>query len=135
MVSRPEIISPDSTLEEACIRMKDVDCGALPVGSYDGVEGVITDRDIVVRAIAAGVDPAIALVRDYMTSQVHTCTETSTLQDAAALMHKHNVSRLLIKNEAGVVTGILSFGHILRGKADDQTVTDVVCHAVGRKTA
>ena len=136
MEKNPELIAPDATLEEACRKMKDVDCGALPVGSEEKLEGIITDRDIIVRAIAMGVDPAIAMVADYMTPDVYDCREDDSLADAADLMNRHNVSRLIVRKEAGALCGILTFGHALRSKkAGDEDVTEMMYCAVGRKAA
>ncbi len=135
MSPRPKFIAPDATLYEACIRMKDVGCGVLPVGSDNDPEGIITDRDIIVRALAAGVDPAIAMVKDYMSPTVHACKEDDDLQSAAKLMNTKGVSRLVVRDKDNNVSGILSFGHLLRSKADNETVAEVVCCAVGRKKA
>ncbi len=135
MEQNPEMISPDATLLEAAQKMKEINCGVLPVGMTEQAEGIITDRDIVIRAIANGDDPAIAIVRDYMTSDLYTCREDDTLKDAAAAMKKHNVSRLVVCNNDKRITGILSFGHALRSDADDREVADMVHLATGRKAA
>jgi|JI10StandDraft_1071094.scaffolds.fasta_scaffold02069_12 CBS domain-containing protein len=130
-----EMISPDASLQEACIKMKDIGCGILPVGDEDRVEGMITDRDIVIRAIASGVDTALAIVRDYMTPESHSCTPECTIQEAAELMNKHSVSRLLVRDKDDNVTGILTFGHVLRNTKDETAVEDAVHCATGRKDA
>lgn len=135
MVSKPKIISPDTTLQEACSKMKELDCGILPVGTSDKIEGMITDRDIAIRAIAEGVDSAFAKVEDYMTRNVRVCKAEDSLKDAAKAMNRHNVSRLLVRSEDNEVVGILTFGHMLRSGVDNDTVVDVVCSAVGRKAA
>lgn len=57
MASDLMFIDPEDTLREAAQQMKEVDCGVLPVGDKDDVEGIITDRDIVIRAIARGENP------------------------------------------------------------------------------
>lgn len=136
MERHPEMISGDATLLEAAQKMKQLDCGVLPVGIADQAEGIITDRDIVVRAVANGDDPAIAIVRDYMTSELHTCREEDTLKDAAEAMKQNNVSRLVVCDADDRVTGILTFGHVLRSsEANDREVVDMVCSATGRKAA
>lgn len=135
MEPHPEMISPDATLLEAAQKMKSIDCGVLPVGVAEQAQGVITDRDIVVRAVANGDDPAIAIVRDYMTSDLYTCKEDETLKDAARMMKQNNVSRLLVCDNEDHVTGILTFGHILRSDVEDREVVDMVCSVTGRKAA
>jgi len=132
MEPHPEMITPEATLLEAAQMMKSINCGVLPVGTENSPEGIITDRDIVIRAIANGDDPAIALVRDYMTPKVHICREDDTLQDAAETMKRNHVSRLVVCDDENHVTGILSFGHVLRGKGDDREVLNMVCSATER---
>lgn len=131
MTANPVLIEPAATLQQAAELMKFIDCGLLPVGTKNDLEGVITDRDIVIRAIAKGENPAEALVSDYMTSRVCACNEDDFLEDALAKLHKFKVSRLLVKNHGGKVTGILSIGLILRREADPAEIAGVVKHATG----
>ncbi|MBN8531281.1 MAG: CBS domain-containing protein, partial [Alphaproteobacteria bacterium] len=83
MTKDPVIVPASTTLQEAGRKMKSLECGVLPVGSWDKPEGIITDRDIVIRAVADGVDVTSAEVRDYMTSEVYYCQEDDTLENAA----------------------------------------------------
>lgn len=131
MTANPVLIEPDSTLQQAAEMMKFIECGMLPVGTHNEVEGVITDRDIVTRAIAKGENPAEARVVDYMTSRVCSCNEDDFLEDAAEKLRKFKVSRLLVKNHAGKVTGVLSLGLILRRDADPKEIAAIVKHATG----
>jgi CBS domain-containing protein len=130
-----EIISPEATLAEAARKMKDLECGILPVGDKNSIEGIITDRDIVVRAISEGKDPAKEKVSDHMTTDVCYCGETDIVKDAARMMHDNNVSRLIVKDNGGKLRGILTFGSILR-KHDNQTeVVEIVASATGHLAA
>ena len=135
MTENPVLINPDMTLKEAAAKMRDIDCGILPVGTEDKLKGIITDRDIVIRAVSRGKDIAREQVKDYMTADVYACNEHDTLEDAADKMRVHKVSRLVVKNKAGKVTGILSFGGILRRNADAAEVANVVKHATGTRAA
>ncbi|MAL80826.1 MAG: signal transduction protein [Sneathiella sp.] len=135
MTHTPVFIGPEESLIKAAEQMKAKNCGVLPVGNAKGIEGVITDRDIVVRAVAKGKDPTSEKVKNYMSKHVYSCFETDTLQKAAEEMRKHKVSRLLVKDQAGAVTGILSFGHILRNGSSASEVSRVVELAVGRNAA
>jgi CBS domain-containing protein len=127
-----ELVSPDATLEEAARKMKDCGCGFLPVGSDHTPEGIITDRDIVIRAIAAGKNPAREKVRDYMTGEVCGCKETDTLEDAAKIMSEYSVSRLVVKDGSDKTCGVLTFGRIIRSNNDKQETSDVVEKATGK---
>jgi predicted transcriptional regulator len=131
MTPNPILIDPGSTLQEAAEMMQVIQCGMLPVGKRHEVEGVITDRDIVIRAIAKGENPASAKVGDFMTTLVCSCNEDDFLEDAAEKLRRFKVSRLLVKNHAGRVTGVLSLGLILRREADPNEIAAVVKHATG----
>lgn len=133
MTAHPALISPQATLQEAAARMKDVDCGILPVGTKNTIEGVITDRDIMMRAIAEGVDPGLAVVKSYMTTQVYGCHENDTLEDAAEKMRAHKVGRLVVKDSGGKAVGVLSFGGILRKQANADEVAGIVKHALSAR--
>jgi len=143
MRANPETISPNSSLKEAAQKMESIDCGVLPVseeesteeGGESGIMGIITDRDIVLRAVAQGKDVTKEKVRDYMTQQVFYCGEDDTLEDAAKVMHEHHVNRLVVKNKSGRMCGILSFGCILRKDSRMQEIHKVLECTVGKKAA
>jgi CBS domain-containing protein len=135
MKSNPITISPDSSLKDAARQMESVECGILPVGTSDELEGIITDRDIVLRAVAQGKDVSKVQVRDYMTKDVFYCDENSTLEEAAEEMHKNHVNRLVVKDSSGKMSGILSFGCILRKNQDLGEINKVLECTVGAKAA
>jgi CBS domain-containing protein len=130
MTPNPVMISPSATLQQAAKKMEAVQCGALPVGSENKLKGIITDRDIVLRAIAKGKDAAHEKVSDYMTAGVFTCNENDSLEDASEIMHAHRVSRLVVKDGEGKISGIISFGSILRNEASAIEIANIVKHAV-----
>ena len=80
-----ECIQPDRTLQEAASRMKALDVGALPVCGNNRLEGMITDRDIVVRAVAEGRDPRQEKVGEAMTRELACCAEDQEVEEAAPL--------------------------------------------------
>ncbi len=130
-----EIISPDATLQDAAQMMESVDCGVLPVGTHDKLEGMITDRDIVIRAVATGKDVSKTKVRDCMSVGVCACNESDTADVAAQKMRDNHVNRLVVENEQGKPCGILSFGRILRKDDNMAEVSSVIASATGRKVA
>lgn len=131
MTPHPELVSPNATLQQAAKRMASVRCGALPVGTESKLKGIITDRDIIVRAVAQGKNPATEKVGDYMSEPVFACNELDTLEAAAEKMHEHKVSRLVVRNREGRTVGILSFGSILRNDASPHEIASVIKHASG----
>lgn len=135
MMTEPQFVAPTASLQEAAKFMASVNCGMLPVGTPKKVKGIITDRDIVTRAVSAGRDPAKARVEDYMTEEVFACNENDTLTNAAEKMREHKVSRLLVRNHAGQVVGVLSFGGLLRQSAAAGDIAHVVERATSRLVA
>src|SRR5688500_4457808 len=89
MMQNLVFLDPEDTLEDAAVEMMIANCGILPVGESDNIRGIIVDRDIVIRAISKGKDPAKEKVRDYMTTKTHFCKETDTLQQAADIMKRN----------------------------------------------
>ena len=125
-------ISGDASLSDAAQLMKQNNCGFLPVGSETDPMGVITDRDIVLRALSEGKDPSKEKVRDYMTGNICTVPDSSRLEEAANIMRENHVSRLIVTDENGTPCGVLSFGRILRSDEDRTEAGSVVEIATGK---
>lgn len=135
MKANPVIIPSSASLREAAEKMKSQDCGVLPVGNWDRLEGMITDRDIAIRAVAEGIDPGSALVRDYMTRDVHYCSENDTLAQAGEKMRRNDVGRLVVRDSSGKACGIITFGCIMRKDSSLRELGEVIECAVGNKAA
>ena len=105
------ITSPAQPIREAARLMKEIDAGFLPVGENDRLIGMITDRDIAVRAVAEGKGPDTP-VRDAMTSEVHYCFEDDDIETAAAQMSELQVRRLPVLNNDKRLVGIISLSDI-----------------------
>jgi CBS domain-containing protein len=131
MTHDPAFIGPEATLAEAAKKMADVDCGVLPVCAGRELIGIITDRDIVIRALARGGNPVKEKVVDHMTSVVQTCSANDTLEDAAEKMHQHKISRLVVTGTDDGIIGILSFGHVFRKDVCAHEIAEVLKHAAG----
>src|SRR5919197_2730009 len=93
-----EVVRPDATLQEAAGRMKALDVGVIPVCDGEHLMGMLTDRDITVRATAAGRDPRTTHVRDVMTPDVVYCFEDQDVTEAQRLMQERQIRRLLVLN-------------------------------------
>jgi len=113
MTRSVKTIMPDATITEAAKLMNDLDVGDLPVCANDKVAGIITDRDIVIRLIAAGKNPNECKVSEAMTSPVEYCFSEDDIESAAKLMANKQIRRLLIidKNSKKLV-GIVSLGDL-----------------------
>jgi CBS domain-containing protein len=113
MTPEPFIVPPTMVVREAAKRMKDIDCGVLPVGDANKVLGMVTDRDITLRVTAEGKDPAKTQVQDVMTKKVHICDEDDDIEDAAEKMRKYDVARLVV-TKGKKATGIVTMVELLR---------------------
>jgi len=123
MTSGVECINPDATLQEAAQKMRDLDVGPLPVcGMDDRLAGLITDRDITVRAVAEGQDMRMTHVRDVMTSTILYCFEDQDVQEAARFMQEHQVRRLVVLNRDKRLVGIVSLGDLAVETHDQELV-------------
>jgi CBS domain-containing protein len=115
-----EVVRPDATLQEAARKMKDLDIGAIPVCDGRKLQGMLTDRDITVRATAEGADPKQTRVLDTMTSDVYYCFENQSVEDAALLMMEKQVRRIPIVNKQQDLVGIISLGDVAVDSQDDE---------------
>jgi len=108
MRERVATLPPDASLTEAAQRMKEFGCGMLPICSTDGrVVGVLTDRDIVVRACAEGRSLDQTRVAEVMTRELVTCDASDSVQAAEDLLISHFKARILV-TEAGRLAGVIS---------------------------
>ena len=112
------MIDKEATVLEAIKKMQHYGCGILPVGDYQHVVGVITDRDIMVRAIAKGMDVNKTPIADVMSKEVVFCREDNSLQQAVDQMSRENQRRVLIQDVDCILTGVLSLGDIIRRVSD-----------------
>jgi CBS domain-containing protein len=111
MTSDVRIASPDQTIAEAARLMAELDAGVLPVGANDRLVGMITDRDIAIRAVATG-KTAQTPVREVMSKEVKYCFEDEDLDDVAENMAEIKVRRLPVLNRDKRLVGIVSLGDI-----------------------
>ena len=106
-------MSPDTPVAALARLMRDQDVGAIPIGDNDKLIGMVTDRDIVCKGLAAtGFDPARATARDVMSEGIHCCGEDHDLADAVRHMRELGVRRLTVIGEGERMTGILSLGDV-----------------------
>jgi CBS domain-containing protein len=107
-----EVIHPDSVIQEAASKMKSLDVGSLPVCDNHRLLGVVTDRDIAIRAVAKGRDPSTTKVSEAMTPELIYCFEDEPVSEAAKLMERYQIRRLPILNREKHLVGIVSLGDL-----------------------
>lgn len=112
MTREVKLASPEDTLQHAAQMMDDIDCGILPVAEDDRLVGMLTDRDITVRAVAQGKAPDQCHVRDVMSHDIKYIYEDESLEDAARNMSQLKVRRLPVLNRDKRLVGIVSLGDL-----------------------
>ena len=121
MTPEVELVAPNDTLHTAAKMMADLDTGALPVGENDRLVGMITDRDITVRAVAGGRDPDKTVVRDTMSSGIRFCFEDEDSEEVARKMGQWQIRRLPVLNRDKRLVGIVSLGDLSIGGAEEES--------------
>jgi CBS domain-containing protein len=121
-----EVVHPNATLQEAAETMDSLDVGSLPVCDGQKLVGMITDRDITVRATAMGLDPVNTAVREVMTDEVLYCFEDQDAQDAARMMEQKAVRRLVVLDRDMRLVGIVALGDLAVNVQDDQLTGEVL---------
>ena len=113
------VANPGQSIRDAARMMAEIDAGAMPVGENDRLVGMITDRDIAIRAVAQGKGPDTP-VREVMSSEVKYCFEDEDLEHVAKNMGDIQVRRLPVVNRDKRLVGIVALGDIAR-KEDAKT--------------
>ena len=106
-------VAPDTPVTELAKLMKAHDIGCIPVGEDDKLVGMVTDRDIVCKGLAAkNFDASRAMARDVMTTGIHCCREDDDLAKAVHHMEQLHIRRLPVINKSKRMVGILSLGDV-----------------------
>ncbi|MCR9087779.1 MAG: CBS domain-containing protein [Rhodobacteraceae bacterium] len=113
--------TPDTSLADIAALMRSEDIGAVPIGENDRLVGMVTDRDIALRAFAEGQDPAALTARDVMTEGIVYCTTGEEIGDAIYLMEQKQVRRLPVINNKKRLVGMLSLGDISHAVSQELT--------------
>jgi CBS domain-containing protein len=107
-----EWVSPDTPVKTLANTMREQDIGAIPVGENDRLVGMVTDRDITIRAIANGKDISVLTARDVMTKGIVWCRDSDDVSHVANLMQSKQVRRLPVIDKNKRMIGIMSLGDL-----------------------
>jgi CBS domain-containing protein len=120
MTTGVQVIHPDDSLQAAAQKMSSHDIGFLPVLEANHLVGVITDRDLVLRGVAQGMNSDAMLGREVMTAPVIHCFEDQDVKDVATLMEESQIRRLVVLSRSdGHLVGVVSLGDLaLKSKPD-----------------
>src|SRR5205807_2129850 len=111
MTREVEVMTPSDTIQRAAEKMQELDAGAIPVGDKDKLVGMITDRDIAVRAVAKGLAPKTP-IRDVMSPKVKYCFDDQEVDEVLHNMSDIQVRRLPVVNRDKRLVGIVSLGDV-----------------------
>jgi CBS domain-containing protein len=121
MTSNPRSIEPSTMVADAAKLMKAEDVGSLPIVEGDQLVGMVTDRDIVIRAVAERKDPQSTTVGEIASRDIVTVDLEQDLDEALRLMAQHQVRRLPVAEEDGRLVGILAQADVAREGTDAKT--------------
>jgi CBS domain-containing protein len=121
-----EMIHSNIPVQTAAEKMKMLDVGMLPVRDGEVLIGMVTDRDIVVRAIAGEMDPSKTKVKDILTPDVIYCFEDQDVSEAAKLMEENKIRRLIVLNRDKRLAGIVSKGDLAVETGSDRLIGETV---------
>jgi CBS domain-containing protein len=117
MTSEVEVIQPDDTLQAAAKKMRDRNIGFLPVCDGEVLMGVLSDRDITIRALADSMDLNVMLCRDLMTTPAIYCFEDQDVSEAARIMAENQIRRLVVlSRDDKRLVGVVSLGDLARNE-------------------
>lgn len=122
MTRKLTAVEKGSTIQDAARRMQALDVGILPIvnPADQAIEGMVTDRDIVVRAIAMGEEPGSQPVESIMSHPLVCCYENDELEDASKAMKARQVRRTLVLDSEDRPVGMLSLGDLAKNDVDDR---------------
>jgi len=116
-----EFVAPNATLQQIAKKMRDFDVGAIPVCDKDKPVGIVTDRDLAIRALANGKDPAKVEAREVMSQNVVFCRDSEEAEDALRIMEHNQVRRLPVLDEGDKLIGMVSLGDISHALSQEMT--------------
>lgn len=114
-------VAPTTALEQVARKMRDMDIGALPVVDRGDIVGIVTDRDVTVRAVAAGRNLADLSAEDVMSRDVVCCRAADDAHRALKIMEDAQVRRLPVLDDGHELVGMVSLGDIVHAKRPDLT--------------
>jgi CBS domain-containing protein len=128
MTREPACCQPTDTLVRVAETMKSEDVGAIPIveGSSRQLVGMVTDRDIVVKALATGRSPEQTTVREVMTTDLVTCREDEEISSAVSRMAERQVRRIPVVDRGGSLTGIIAQADVATRVHKDVTTGELV---------
>jgi CBS domain-containing protein len=133
MTKNPETVAPGTSVSDVALMMRDLDVGIIPVVNEDELMGVITDRDIVIRVVASGLNPIDVGVQDFLSPNPVSVSPDDDVDTARDLMAERQIRRLLVTDGSKLV-GILSIGDVAIKDQGDDSGTGQVLEEISQPT-
>ena len=125
MTTNVECINPDTSIQDAARIMQRLNIGSIPVCDNNGVVGIVTDRDIVIRNVSQGINPNNAQVSSIMSTNVQTVSPDADVSELSNLMSDQQVRRIPVVEQSSVV-GIVSLGDIATNRRLDTEASEAL---------
>jgi CBS domain-containing protein len=125
MTPDPVCVDPHDSAADAARRMRDVDSGAILVAEDGHLKGLLTDRDIVVRAVAEGRDPAQVEVQEICSSDIQALRPDDDLDSAVRLMRERHIRRIPVVERGDHPIGIVSIGDLALARDETSALADI----------
>jgi CBS domain-containing protein len=109
-----EAVDPSANVQEAAIRMAELDVGAIFVGTEDAIAGVLTDRDVLLRVVVDGRNPVAVKVGEVMSATLYSCREDDTVESALATMRERQIRRMPVYDAAGKPVGVVALSDLAK---------------------
>jgi CBS domain-containing protein len=119
-------VDPAATVQDAATRMAELDVGAVVIGTEAALEGILTDRDIILRVVVDGRNPAEVKARDVMSSKIFACKADDPVEAAFAEMRERQIRRMPVYDETGRAIGIVTLGDLSRAIESPEQLTETL---------
>jgi CBS domain-containing protein len=119
-------VAPTATVQEAATQMAELDVGAILVGDENRLEGMLTDRDIILRVVVEGLHPAEVAVKDVMSATLVACKEDDAVESVVAQMRERQIRRMPVLDEAGRTVGIVTLSDLAKGVAGPEQLQEAI---------
>jgi CBS domain-containing protein len=128
MTKKPCFIAEGTNLTQAAALMQKHNCGALLVGTETDLQGILTDRDITVKAVADGLSLDSTTVKKVMSRHVKCCSTEDSIKSALEKMERNHILRLAVCDKNNRVVGVISHGDIAKAALRDKAEYSSIAH-------
>ena len=119
-------VDPDATVQEAATQMAELDVGAVVIGTENEISGILTDRDILLRVVVDGRNPAEVKVREVMSATVYACAADDIVESVLSVMRERQVRRMPVYDENGRPVGIVTLGDLARAVDSPEQIKETL---------